>query len=98
MIRYVGIRCVYAVFVLFGVVTIVFFLSRLSGDPALLFLGPQATQADIDAYRVSMGLDQAVPVQYVKFLGSVLRGDFGHSIRQGDPALGLVLSRLPASV
>jgi peptide/nickel transport system permease protein len=89
---------VYAVFVLFGVVTIVFFLSRLSGDPALLFLGPQATPADVAAYKASMGLDQSLPVQYAIFLAGAVRGDFGHSIRQGDPALLLVLSRLPASL
>jgi peptide/nickel transport system permease protein len=89
---------VYAVFVLFGVITIVFFLSRLSGDPALLFLGPQATAADIAVYKASMGLDQPLPVQYAIFVAGAVRGDFGHSIRQGDPALLLVVSRLPASL
>lgn len=98
MFRYLVLRCLYAVFLLFGVVTIVFFLSRLSGDPALLFLGPQAIPSEIAAYKASMGLDQPLPVQYGRFVGSVLHGDFGHSIRQGDPAFGLVLSKLPASL
>jgi peptide/nickel transport system permease protein len=96
--RYLLFRCLYAVAVLFGVVTIVFFLSRLSGDPAQLFLGPQATPEDVATFRASAGLDRPLPVQYGLFLAGAVHGDFGRSIRQGDPALQLVLQRLPASL
>ncbi|HEX6512247.1 MAG TPA: ABC transporter permease [Chloroflexota bacterium] len=84
--------------VLVGVLTIVFFLMRLTGDPALLFLPAQATPQDVAIYKAAHGLDRPLPVQYGYFLADAARGDFGRSLRFGEPALGLVLSRLPASL
>lgn len=93
--RYLVSRLAQAAFVLLGVSFAVFALSHLSGDPVLLMVGPTATQADIDALRQSMGLDRPFFVQYVSFLGGVLQGDFGTSLWQHQPALGLVLERFP---
>ena len=84
--------------VLLGVLTIVFFLMRLSGDPALLFLPAQATPQDVAVYRHAHGLDRPLPVQYGWFLADAVRGDFGRSLRFEEPALPLVLSRLPATL
>jgi len=84
--------------VLVGVLTIVFFLMRLSGDPALLFLPAQATADDVAIYKRAHGLDRPLPVQYAYFLSEAARGDFGRSLRFGEPALPLVLSRLPATL
>jgi len=87
-----------AAFVLLGVSFAVFALSHLSGDPVSLMVGPTATQADIEALRQSMNLDRPFLMQYAAFLGGVLQGDFGTSLWQHQPALGLVLERFPFTI
>lgn len=91
-------RLVYTVFVLLGVTLLVFVLIRLSGDPAALYLQEGATPAQIQEFRHRMGWDQPIYVQYIAFLWSMLQGDFGMSLRHQEPALGLVLERLPATI
>lgn len=67
---------------LFIVVTFVFFFVRfIPGDPARLVAGEQATQADVQLVRTQLGLDQPVPVQYAKYIGGLLQGDLGTSLR-----------------
>jgi len=83
--------------VLFGVSVVVFLILHLTGDPAALLLPPDATAEDITKFRHDMGFDDPVAVQYVRFLKGALRGDFGESLRHGEPAMGLVLERLPAT-
>jgi ABC-type dipeptide/oligopeptide/nickel transport system permease component len=83
--------------VLFGVSVVVFLILHLTGDPAALLLPPDATAEDIAKFRHDMGFDDPVAVQYVRFLKGALRGDFGESLRHGEPAMGLVLERLPAT-
>lgn len=93
--RYLASRLLQALVVLFGVSVAVFSLSHLSGDPVVLMVGPTATAADIEALRVSMGLDRPILAQYASFVLGLLRGDFGTSLWQHQPALGLVLDRVP---
>lgn len=95
LVRYFASRLLQAVIVLLGVSFAVFSLSHLSGDPVALMVGPTATQADIEALRSSMGLDRPFLAQYVNYLGSLVRGDFGTSLWQHQPALDLVLDRFP---
>ena len=83
--------------VLFGVSVVVFLILHLTGDPAALLLPPDATADDIAKFRTAMGFDDPVAVQYVRFLKGAVRGDFGQSIRHGEPAMGLVVERLPAT-
>ncbi|HKW90284.1 MAG TPA: nickel ABC transporter permease [Methylomirabilota bacterium] len=83
--------------VLFGVSVVVFLILHLTGDPAALLLPPDATAEDIAKFRHDMGFDDPVAVQYARFLKGALRGDFGESLRHGEPAMGLVLERLPAT-
>ena len=83
---------------IWGVSLIAFALTHLSGDPAALLLPPSATLEDIALFRHESGLDRPLPVQYVDFVAHAVRGDFGRSIRYGEPALGLVLDRLPATL
>lgn len=83
--------------VLFGVSVVVFLILHLTGDPAALLLPPDATAEDIAKFRTAMGFDDPVAVQYVRFLKGAVRGDFGESLRHGEPAMGLVLERLPAT-
>jgi peptide/nickel transport system permease protein len=91
-------RALRAVLTVFGVVTAVFFLVRLSGDPVALMLPEQATPAQIAAMRAALGLDRPLFIQYLNFLASAARGDLGISLRQQVPALQLVLGRLPATL
>ncbi|MCL4514260.1 MAG: ABC transporter permease [Firmicutes bacterium] len=98
MSRYLVKRLGHAVFVVLGVSTVVFFILRLSGDPVLLMLPVDATQADVIRLRHALGFDRPLYVQYVRFMASIFQGDAGESIRYGQPALRLVLERLPATL
>ena len=92
-------RLLHAVFVIWGVVTVVFFLVRLTGDPTAFLVDQTATQAEIAHVRHLLGLDRPLYVQYVDFLLAVPRGDFGMSIREKRPAMRMVLEHFwPATV
>jgi len=95
MWRYIIMRLIQAVVCLIGISMIVFFLARLSGDPALLLASPDATAKDIQGLRVQWGLDKPLHVQYWNFLSHAVQGDLGKSIRWGKPTLELWLSRFP---
>lgn len=97
MIAYVVRRLVGAVVVLAGVGTIVFAILHLTGDPAAVMMPPEATSAEIATFRHEHGFDRPLPVQYVAFALAAAHGDFGTSLRHGEPALGLALQRVPAS-
>jgi peptide/nickel transport system permease protein len=85
--------------VVFGVVTLMFFLLRLApGDPALLLVGPAATAEQLAAQRDAMGLDRPLPEQYASWLGRFARGDWGTSIATGRPVLGMLAEAWPATV
>jgi len=77
---------------------VMFVLVNFAGDPVLMLLPPDAPQSQIEELRSALGLDQPVYVRYFKFLASALRGDLGTSYHHGQPALKLVLDRLPASM
>jgi ABC-type dipeptide/oligopeptide/nickel transport system permease component len=68
------------------------------GNPAALLLGPNASQSDIEATEESMGLNDPLPAQYLRYLGEVVRLDFGTSTRLGGSAMDAVLARLPATL
>jgi ABC-type dipeptide/oligopeptide/nickel transport system permease component len=83
--------------VLLGVSFVVFFILHLTGDPALVLLSPEATPEDVERFREQMGFNDPFLVQYGRFLAGALRGDFGQSVRHGEPAFSLVVERLPAT-
>ncbi|MGQ9585506.1 MAG: ABC transporter permease [Anaerolineae bacterium] len=86
-----------SVLVVWGVLTLVFIILRLSGDPAVLMLPLGATEEQINEFRHQMGFDRPLPIQYWQFLHRAARLDFGESLRFQQPALPLVLERLPAT-
>ena len=96
-IRFLAVRLIHAVFVVLGATLIVFFLIRLTGDPAALLAPPSSTQADIDLLRHQLGLDRPVAVQYLDYLHGLLHFDLGESIRFRRPATDLIFERLPAT-
>lgn len=67
-------------------------------DPVAVMAGEDATQADRQALAAALGLDRPLPVQYLTFLGNILRGDFGTSFVYGRPVLDLIFERLPATL
>ena len=80
------------------VVTIVFFLARITGDPVSLLLSDTATDAEIVELRIRYGLDAPLIVQYGRFIVRAVQGDFGQSIRHMEPAFQAVLRYMPATI
>jgi peptide/nickel transport system permease protein len=87
-----------AVITILGAITLVFVLVRLTGDPAELMSPPGAPQEQIEQTRQQLGLDAPLPIQYVRFLGEALGGDFGDSYYWHQPALAVVGERLTATL
>jgi peptide/nickel transport system permease protein len=96
--QYILRRLFLSIFVVAGVTVIVFMVIRLSGDPTSLMISPTASADDVAELRAQMGFDRPVIVQFWDFLTGAVRGDFGDSLRYREPAFGLVVERLPATV
>ena len=93
--RHVASRLLQAVIATFGVITIVFFVMRLSGDPTLLLVPEGATAAQIAELRHQLGFDRPLVVQYLAYLSDLLRGNLGQSLVQRLPVSLILGSRLP---
>jgi ABC-type dipeptide/oligopeptide/nickel transport system permease component len=87
-----------AVLTIWLVVSVVFVILRLSGDPVALLLSEDAPPDQVEALRQRLGLDAPLIVQYFRYWTNLLQGDFGDSLRQRQPALGLVFERMPATL
>lgn len=100
MSRYFFRRFLWSLFVLWGVTLLVFFAIHLpgGGDPSMLYLPLDATREQLDAFRHRMGFDQPVHIQYLRWLGRAVRGDFGTSLRYTKPVFPLILERMPATL
>ena len=83
--------------VLVGVSLVTFAILQASGDPVALMM-PEAPESDRAALRQAMGFNDALPVQFARFVANIARGDFGQSFFHREPALPLVLARLPTTV
>jgi peptide/nickel transport system permease protein len=94
---YIARRLLLTLPVLIGILFITFFLTHLSGDPTDLLLPQNATDEARAAFRAANGLDQPLWVQFVDFARKAVTGDFGQSLRFQQPAMALVLERLPAT-
>jgi len=98
MLAFIIRRIGQAIAVLFTVGLVAFCIFRFMGDPVESLLGQEATQADRDALVERLGLDDPIPVQYVRFVGDALQGEFGISYRLGRPVSELIAERLPATL
>jgi peptide/nickel transport system permease protein len=98
MLKFLAKRLVRAVLTVLGVMSVTFLLSRLSGNPAGIMLGPQATKADIATLSRTLGFDKPLDVQYLHYLGGAVHGDLGASLQQHVSATSLVLHRLPVTL
>jgi len=81
-----------------SILTLLFFLERMTGDPVTAMVGNQASAASIDNMREHMGLNRSLIVQYGAFVKQSISLDFGDSIRFQQPAMALVLGRLTATL
>ena len=80
------------------IVTTVFVVLRLSGDPAVYVLGVEAPPEAIEAYRANWGLDRPIWEQYLVFVNNVMHGEFGQSYLEGRSAFEAVLDKLPKTL
>jgi len=98
MLRFFAVRIARAMLTIALVVTFAFVVLRLSGDPALIIMGPEAPPEVIAAFRKTWGLDDPIWMQYLDYFGAIARGELGRSMRDGRPAIALVAERIPATL
>jgi peptide/nickel transport system permease protein len=98
MIPYLTRRAVHSAFALLGLIIAVFFLARLTGDPTDLFLPVDASLADRVEFAHRHGYDRPATEQFVRFVGNVMEGDLGFSLRKQRPAVEVVLEAYPTTL
>ncbi len=100
MAKYILKRILYFIPVLFGIVLLVYFIMYLApGDPARMILGDKVPQAEVDALREEMGLNEPFIVQFLTYLKNILHGDFGTSYQLGIPVTDIILQiRFPITL
>ncbi|WP_374303101.1 ABC transporter permease [Ferrovibrio sp.] len=98
MLGFVASRVARAALTICFVVTFAFVVLRLSGDPAMLIMSIDAPPEAIEAFRKAWGLDRPIWEQYIAYATKALSGDFGNSMRDGRPAIDLVLERVPMTL
>ncbi len=98
MTSYILKRLLQSIFVIFGITLVVFCVLHLSGDPVQLMVPPSASQVEVERIRQEMGFNDPLYQQYFRFLAGALVGDFGQSYYYNEPAMRVVLERVPATV
>ncbi|MGZ3218165.1 ABC transporter permease [Paracoccus sp. T5] len=98
MLRYISRRTAHSLIALVGLLVLVFFLSRLTGDPAYLYLPLDATEAQRQAFNQMNGFDDPIIVQFLRYLGDLARLDFGMSLSRNVPAMGAALEAFPQTL
>jgi peptide/nickel transport system permease protein len=99
MLQLIGRRLLATLPLLLAVSVVVFaFIHMLPGDPAVLFLGEEATPENLARFRAKLGFDRPLVVQYGEWLGHAVRGDLGRSIRTNQPVASAIVERLPVTL
>lgn len=98
MLRYVVKRFAQSVAALFVLLTVVFFLTRLTGDPTDLYLPLSASEAQRAAFRQEHGFNDPVLIQFSRYISNLAHGDFGNSVFKARPALDVVLEAFPVTL
>jgi len=97
--RYLIRRVYHSIPTLIGALLFIFILVRvLPGDPARLIAGPEALEEDVQRIREQLGLNKPIYIQFVDYVSTILRGDFGRSIKFGTPVINEILFRLPYTI
>ncbi len=87
-----------SILLLFGVLLLVFFMVRVTGDPASLMISREASPEAVEAFREKMGFNDPILTQFGRFLSGAVVGDFGNSLHFKSPAMQMVMERVPATV
>jgi peptide/nickel transport system permease protein len=98
MLGYIGRRAYHSVISVIGLLTLVFFLTRLTGDPSALYLPLDSSLEARQAFARLNGLDQPIYVQFFQYLHNLLSLDFGQSLRQNRSAIEVALEAFPATL
>src|SRR3972149_2330682 len=97
--RYLGRRLLELIPVFFGVLLVVFIITRLTpGDPAVGMRGGKATPGAVARLREVLGLNETLPVQFLRYLGRTVQGDLGRSIQSNERVLVELIARFPATI
>ena len=97
MLTYLAGRLISAAVTLMVVSVVVFVVAHLTGDPVRLLLPVEASTQEVDRVRQQLGLDEPLPIQYLRFAAHAVQGDLGNSLRYRQPALEVILGRVPAT-
>ena len=98
MLGYIGRRAYHSIISLIGLLTLVFFLTRLTGDPSALYLPLDSSVEAREAFARLNGLDQPIYTQFLHYLQNLLSLDFGQSLRQNRSAIDVALEAFPATL
>ena len=98
MLHYLSERIIRLLITLFLVLSFAFVILRLSGDPALIIMSPDAPPEALEAFRKAWGLDAPLWQQYVGYFVNLFQGNFGVSMKDGAPAMSTVFERIPATL
>ena len=98
MLRFIVSRAVQSIITILIIVSVVFIVLNLSGDPIRMMASPTASEQDLAALRTAFGFDKPLVVRYIDFLAQISRLRFGDSISTQQPALRMVLQRMPATL
>lgn len=93
--EFIARRMLYSIVAMASLIVLVFFLSRLTGDPAMLYLPENATREAVRQFRETHGFNDPVLVQFLRYLADLARLDFGYSIRRDMPAMDAVIAAYP---
>lgn len=91
-------RLLQSVVVLIGVTLVSFVALQMGGDPTYLFVSENASVEEIQRARVALGFDAPLHIQYLNYVWNALQGDFGNSLSYRQPAMGVVLEAMPATI
>lgn len=98
MLKFIIRRVLQSVFVIFGVTLLSFLSLHATGDPTVFYANERASNEEIAKLRSQLGFDRSLPEQYISYLGQLVRGDLGTSLRFKEPAFNLIVERLPATL
>jgi peptide/nickel transport system permease protein len=96
MTRYIIRRLIHSIFIIWGVATLVFFgLRAIPGDPIIQILGEEYTPENAEALEKKLGLDRPIYIQYVRWMGDTMTGDFGESLTSNETVIDAIKTGLP---
>src|SRR6476619_7567428 len=98
MLAFVIRRLLQAIVVMLTVVLIAFTLLRFVGDPVNMMVGIETTAAERAQLREDLGLNEPIPVQFIRFVGNAARLNFGNSYQFKTPVIDLIADRFPATM